>query len=116
MRPFLLCALAMLLSFPVAARQTLVCQISAMIPYSTDRHTRFGETRVFTQVADLLEERRSGNSVINRWQVIADRPDQLMAVDTVRSLTLTIDRPGNTFAESGVMVQRRGYCRVNELP
>ena len=116
MRRFLPCMMIALLASPVAARTTLVCQTSALIPYSADRRTRVGETRVFTQVADLLEERRSGNAAIYRWVVISDRPDQLVAVDTERSLRLTIARPENTFAESGVMVQRRGYCWANELP
>jgi hypothetical protein len=116
MRSFLPWLVMVLLTGPVAARETLVCRLSAIIPYSADRHTRFSETRVFTQNADVLEERRSGNSAIIRWQVVSDRPDQLMAVDTARALTLIIDRPGYTFAESGVMVQRRGYCRTNELP
>ena len=62
------------------------------------------------------EERRSGDAMIYHWNIIMDRPDQLMAVDPTRALTLLIDRPGNTFAESGLQWQRRGYCRVNDLP
>ena len=109
-------AMAVLAASPAAARLTLVCQTSARIPYSADRRNQPGDTRVFTQVSDLLEERRSGNSIIYHWTVIQDRPDQLVAIDSDRALTLIIDRPSNNFAESGTQVQRRGYCAVNELP
>ena len=101
---------------PVAARPTLVCRITAWIPYTSAIKPGFDNTRVFTQDAALVEERQSGNAVVRRWTVIADTPAQLVAIDTGRRLTLTIDRPGNRFAESGVMFQRRGYCTANDLP
>ncbi len=113
---FLVLALLAASVSPAAARVTLVCGVTARIPYTAAIRPDFDNTRVFTQVAELMEERRSGNSLVHQWTVIADTPDQVVAVDPARALTLTINRPGNTFAESGVQVQRRGYCRVNELP
>jgi hypothetical protein len=109
-------ALLILLTAPALARPSLVCRIAARIPYTSAIKPGFDNTRIFTQTAGLVEERRSGNSVIYRWTVIADTPDQVVAVDPARMLTLTIDRPGATFAESGVQVQRRGYCHMNDLP
>ena len=105
-----------LLAAPAVARPALVCRVTARIPYTVNLGPGPDSTRIFTQTADLLEERRSGTSIIRRWAVIADTPDQLVAVDLPHTLTLTIDFPGGTFAESGVEVQRRGYCRANELP
>lgn len=105
-----------LLAAPAVARPALVCRVTARIPYSVNISPGADSTRIFTQTADLLEERRSGTSVIRRWAVIADTPDQLIAVDPARTLKLTIDFPGGLFAESGIEVQRRGYCRANELP
>ncbi len=101
---------------PAAARLSLVCRVTARIPYTTAIRPDFDNTRIFTQVAELMEERRSSNSVIHQWTVIADTPEQVVAIDPARAMTLTINRPGNTFAESGVQVQRRGYCRANDLP
>jgi hypothetical protein len=101
---------------PAAARLSLVCRVTARIPYTAAISPDFDNTRVFTQVAELVEERRSGNSLVHQWTVIADTPDQIRAIDPVRALTLTIDLPGYTFAESGVQVQRRGYCWANDLP
>jgi hypothetical protein len=113
---FLPLALLGLIPALASARPTFVCQIAARIPFSADIRTGFDSTRIFTQTAGLVEERRSGNSVLHRWTVISDTPEQMVAVDESRKLTLIIDRPGFTFAESGLQVQRRGYCRVNELP
>ena len=109
-------ALLSLLATPAGARETLVCQIAARIPYTSDIRTGFDNTRLFTQTAGLVEERRSGNAVLYRWTVIIDTPEQMVAVDEGRALTLIIDRPGFTFAESGLRVQRRGYCHMNDLP
>jgi hypothetical protein len=116
MTRFLVLALLAVSVSPAAARWTLVCSVTARIPFTTAISPDFDNIRVFTQVSDLLEERRSGHSLVHRWTVIADTPEQLLAVDPARALTLTINRPGNTFAESGVQVQRRGYCSENELP
>jgi hypothetical protein len=104
------------LASPAVARPALVCRVTARIPFNAAHSPGVDSTRIFLQTAGLLEERRSGTSLVLRWTVVSDTPDQLVAVDLDRSLTLTIDRPGQTFAESGVMVQRRGYCRINELP
>ena len=67
---------------PVAARPTLVCRITAWIPYTSAIKPGFDNTRVFTQDAALVEERQSGNAVVRRWTVIADTPAQLVAIDT----------------------------------
>ena len=108
--------LLLILAAPALARPSLVCQIAARVPYTSAIKPGFDNTRIFTQTSGLMEERRSGTSVMYRWTVIADTPEQVVAVDPARMLTLTIDRPGSTFAESGVEVQRRGYCRMNDLP
>jgi hypothetical protein len=104
------------LARPVLAKPSLVCAIAARVPYTTAIHPGFDNTRIFIQTAGLMEERRSGSSVVYRWTVIADTPEQVVAVDEGRTLTLIIDRPGFTFAESGVLVQRRGTCQLNDLP
>jgi hypothetical protein len=105
-----------LLAVQAVARPSLVCRVTARVPFVAARPPGLYSSRIFVQSADLLEERRSGTSLVRKWIVISDTPDQLVAVDPNRSTTLLIDRPGNTFAESGVQVQQRGYCRINDLP
>jgi hypothetical protein len=116
MTRFLLLAILAGAVTPALAKPSLVCQIAARVPYTSAIRPGFDNTRIFTQSSGLVEERRSGNSVVYRWTVVADTPEQVVAIDEARSLTLTIDLPGATFAESGVQVQRRGYCQMNDLP
>jgi hypothetical protein len=113
---FLPAVLLVLAVGPALARPNFVCQISARVPFTSVVEPGFDGTRIFTQTAGLMEERRSANSVVYRWTIIADTPEQIVAVDEGRNLTLTINRPGFSFAESGVRVQRRGYCHMNDLP
>jgi hypothetical protein len=116
MTPYLPAALLVLLASPAIANPSFVCGIAARVPYTAAIKPGFDNTRVFTQTADLIEERRSGNSVTYHWTVIADTPEQVVAIDEGRNLTLILDRAGPSFAESGVRVQRRGYCHMNDLP
>ena len=101
---------------PTLSRESLVCRVTARVPYRAAIGPGADSSRIFTQNAALLEERRSGSSIVRRWIVIADTPEQLVAVNPDASLTLLVNRPGGSFSESGVEVQRRGYCRINELP
>ena len=101
---------------PSVSRESLVCRVTARVPYRAAISPDADSSRIFTQNATVLEERRSGSSIVRRWFVVADTPDQLVAVNADASLTLLVNRPGGSFSESGVEVQRRGYCRLNELP
>ena len=101
---------------PAAARPTLVCRVAARTPFNAAIGPGSRSTRIFIQTALLVEERFSGTSRVRQWTVVADTPDQLVAVDPAAGATLVIDRPGNSFAESGVQAQVRGHCLPNDLP
>lgn len=116
MTRFILVALLALHSVPAKAKESLICQVSARVPYSAAIRRDARDTRIFTQEASLIEERRSGASAIRHWNVIGDSPQQLIATNPDGATTLIIDWPGATFAESGLLQQQRGYCRINELP
>lgn len=116
MRPWLPLAVCLLIAGSSQARPSLVCRVTARLPYSAAIGPGGMSTRVFTQTALLLEEHLSGTAQVRRWTVIADTPGQIVAVDAPAATTLTIDRPGLRFAESGIETQIRGYCWDNDLP
>ncbi len=109
--------LALLPTAPAAARNALVCTVTNRLPDYATLMPSPKDTRVFFITAELVEEHGSGTSAVRQWSVVADRPAQLLAASLPPgNETLTIDRRGNTFVESGINHQLRGYCQPNELP
>ncbi|MEJ1977077.1 MAG: hypothetical protein WDN49_14155 [Acetobacteraceae bacterium] len=102
---------------PAWARDTLVCIVTDRLPDRAVFETGSEDTRLFTVTAALLEERLSGTSIVRRWTIVADGPAQLVATSFPPATeTLLINHDGNTFAESGLNTQVRGYCQTNDLP
>jgi hypothetical protein len=108
---------ALLHAGPALARNALVCTVTNRLPDHAFFSPGANDTRIFTITAELVEERASGTSLIRQWAVVSSDPIQLRAtVLGPAPDTLIIDWRGNTFAESGVNRQVRGYCRINDLP
>ncbi len=109
--------LALLLAGPAAARDALVCTVTNRLPDYATIMPGANDVRIFFITAQLVEEHGSGTSFVRLWDVVADRPVQLLATSLPPgNETLTIDRQGNTFVESGINRQVRGYCQPNDLP
>ncbi len=109
--------LALLLAGPAAARGALVCTVTNRLPDYATIMPGPNDVRIFFITAELVEEHSSGTSIVRQWGVVADRPAQLLATSLPPgNETLTIDRRGNTFVESGINRQLRGYCQPNDLP
>jgi len=102
---------------PALARDALVCTVTNRLPDHAFLSPDVDDTRIFTITAELVEERGSGTSLIRQWAVVEDDPTELRAagLSPVTDM-LIIDRRGNTFVESGLNGQMRGYCRINDLP
>ncbi len=111
-------ALLLLLSAgPASARDSLVCIVTNRLAQHATFESNGDSIRIFTVTPALVEERQSGTSVIRLWNVVADRPAQLLAIGVARDTdTLTIDPQEKTFVETNLTVQTRGYCETNDLP